>query len=134
MKIVAINSEQTLSIRHQVLWPHKTPEFCKVPDDLQAWHFAVVKDRQIITVASLYPDGDTIRLRKFATLPEFQGQGAGSLIIDFFLTDLTDKGFKTFWFDARASAVDFYTRFGFSIEGECFYKSDVAYYKMSRQL
>jgi len=134
VKITAINSEQTLAIRHTVLWPHKTPQFCQVADDHSAWHFAVIKNQQIITVASLYPDGDSVRLRKFATLPEFQGQGAGSMMITFFIEDLSNKGFKFFWFDARATAVDFYAHFGFTIQGECFYKSEVAYYKMSKCL
>lgn len=134
MRIKAITSEQTLAIRHLVLWPHQTPQFCQVAGDHHAWHFAVVKEDKIISVASLYPEGDSVRLRKFATLSEFQGQGAGSLIINFFLTDLANKGFKNFWFDARATAVDFYARFGFTIEGSCFYKSEVAYYKMSKRL
>lgn len=39
-----------------------------------------------------------------------------------------------FWCDARESACRFYQRFGLQTEGERFYKSDVAYFKMGVNL
>ncbi len=134
MKIIPISSAQTLPIRHRVLWPNKSAEFCQVEDDHNGWHFGVLQNEQIICVASIYPDEKSARLRKFATLSEFQGQGAGSLMIAYILDLLIEKEFDTFWCDARETATDFYQGFGLSVEGERFYKSDVAYFKMSKQL
>jgi hypothetical protein len=36
MKVIAITSEQTLAIRHLVLWPNKTLQFCQVAGDHHA--------------------------------------------------------------------------------------------------
>ena len=36
-----------------------------------------------------------------------------------------------FWCDARESAIGFYQRFGMQVQGERFYKSEVAYVKMA---
>ncbi|WP_019616366.1 GNAT family N-acetyltransferase [Psychromonas ossibalaenae] len=134
MKVIPVSSVQTLAVRHQVLWPDKSPEFCKVADDDSALHFAVVKNEQIICVASLFPDGKTARLRKFATLAQFQGQGAGRMMLAYILDLLIKKGFLLFWCDARQSACAFYQRFGLTVEGTRFYKSGVPYYKMAKRL
>ncbi|WP_413692861.1 GNAT family N-acetyltransferase [Psychromonas sp. KJ10-2] len=134
MRIIKIDWQQTIIIRHQVLWPDKPPEFCVVEGDQQASHFAVQLNGQLICVASVYFNAGQARLRKFATLPDYQGQGAGSLMLKFIINKLKDTGTTYFWFDARESAVAFYQGFGFEIEGTLFYKSGVAYYKMARYL
>lgn len=134
LDIVKIDWQQTITIRHQVLWPDKKPAFCIVEGDQQAIHYAVKVNEQLICVASLYHDGLSTRLRKFATLSEYQGQGAGSLMLRFILRTLKEAGKTYFWFDARESALPFYQGFGFDIEGKRFYKSGIAYYKMARHL
>jgi len=132
LRIIEIDWQQTIAIRHQVLWPNKPPEFCIVEGDQQATHYAVELNAALICIASIYRDHDGVRLRKFATLPDYQGQGAGSLMLKFILNKLKEAGTAYFWFDARESALSFYQGFGFEVEGELFYKSDVAYYKMAR--
>ncbi|MDN2662402.1 GNAT family N-acetyltransferase [Psychromonas sp. 14N.309.X.WAT.B.A12] len=134
MRIIEIDWQQTIAIRHQVLWPDKKPEFCIVEGDEQALHYAVELNGQLICVASIYRDHDCVRLRKFATLVDYQGKGAGSLMLRFIINALKEAGTSYFWFDARESALAFYQGFGFEVEGELFYKSDVAYYKMARHL
>ncbi|WP_160062685.1 GNAT family N-acetyltransferase [Psychromonas sp. L1A2] len=134
MKVVAIKWQDTISVRHQVLWPHKPPEFCRVEGDEQALHFAVMGSQQIVCVASLYIDNNTARLRKFATLSAFQSKGVGSFMINYLIDNLKQQGINYLWFDARESALGFYQRFGFDKMGELFYKSDIAYYRMSKSL
>lgn len=89
----AISVAETLPIRHQVLWPTKTAEFCRVDGDEQAQHFGVRVDQQLICVASLYQSdtADTVRLRKFATLEQFQHQGVGSMLMQHMLGSINTK-------------------------------------------
>ena len=134
MNIVEIKWQDTIAVRHQVLWPDKAPEFCRVEGDEQALHFAVLENQEIICVASLYVNENSARLRKFATLDAFQGKGIGSTMIDHLINNLKKQGIHYLWFDARESALGFYQRFGFETTGELFYKSDVAYYKMYKNL
>ncbi|MFA0154164.1 GNAT family N-acetyltransferase, partial [Vibrio sp. 10N.261.46.C10] len=71
------------------------------------------------------------RLRKFATLPEFQGQGIGSNVIEHAISNIKDLNIPYFWCDARTTALGFYQKFGMAVEGNEFEKSGIAYYKMS---
>lgn len=134
MHVIQINWQDTISIRHQVLWPNKAPEFCMVEGDDQALHFAVMNNKEVVCVASLYIDNKSARLRKFATLNLFQGKGIGSCMLNHLIKNLKQQGINYLWFDARESAMAFYKRFGFNSSGELFYKSGVAYYKMDQHL
>ena len=134
MRITEISAELTLPIRHQVLWPNESIEFCRVPDDAAGLHYGVYKDDTLVCVASVFITGGQARLRKFATLPAYQGQGIGSAVIEHILADLKNKGVGYFWCDARESAGGFYHRFGMALEGERFYKGEVPYFKMAMHL
>ena len=68
MEIVELTWQDTIPVRHQVLWPNELPEFCIVEGDQEALHFGVIVDNIIVSVASLYIDANSARLRKFATL------------------------------------------------------------------
>ncbi|MCW8330984.1 GNAT family N-acetyltransferase [Photobacterium sp. SDRW27] len=131
MKIERIAAEQTLPVRHRVLWPEQPIDFCRVPEDDIGCHYGVFTDNQLVCVASVFIDGTTARLRKFATLPEYQGQGIGTRMIEQILADLKSNGINTFWCDARESATGFYRQFAMSPQGERFYKANIAYFKMA---
>ena len=130
MEIIEINAQETIAIRHEVLWPNKAPEFCIVEGDSEALHFSVILNEKMVCVASIYIDGEIARLRKFATLSQFQGQGIGSLMLNHLVKQLKNQGMHSLWFDARESAISFYNRLGFTVTGKRFYKNDLAYYKM----
>lgn len=134
MNIEKITWQETLPIRHRVLWPEKPPSFCQVPDDENADHYGVFINGLLVSVASVYIDGKSARLRKFATLPEHQGKGIGSRLLQHILDQLHKQDVEHFWCDARAGATAFYQRFGMRTEGERFQKSGVDYFKMSVDL
>ena len=134
MLIQPISWQQTIPIRHQVLWPHKPPEFCHVEGDLEAMHFGAFIDNELVSVASVYLMSDKARLRKFATKEAYQHQGIGSNMLTTIIQSLRSHDVKVFWCDARESAVNFYRRFNMQPYGERFYKDDVAYFKMQVSL
>jgi len=112
------------------LWPTKPPSFCEVEGDDTAKHYGAYVDGELVSVASIYLDGSRARLRKFATLPRFQGKGIGSKVISHLVTELKTSGIHYLWCDARESAMGFYQRFGMETQGEVFKKSGIPYYKM----
>ena len=130
LSIKEIKSTEAIPVRHKVLWPNKEIEFCKVSGDESAWHFGAFVGELLVCVASVYPNDKSARLRKFATLQEYQGQGIGTIVLSHILETLAHKGITIFWCDARESALGFYRRLGLKIEGNRFYKSEVPYYKM----
>ncbi|WP_027708523.1 GNAT family N-acetyltransferase [Zooshikella ganghwensis] len=130
MNIKQINAEDVLPVRHQVLWPEKPIEFCCVDEDVTGIHFGVYLDQRLVSVASIYIDGTQARLRKLATLNDYQGKGIGSALIEYVLTYLMESRIQYLWCDARESARSFYQRLGFKVFGERFFKSSVPYFKM----
>ena len=136
MHIVELTAQQTIPIRHKVLWPNELPEYCLLDGDDEALHFGVTIDTKLVSVASVYVDSDpqTARLRKFATLAEFQGKGIGSHLLSHIIKILNERGITYFWFDSRSSAVNFYQALGFKVSGGLFYKNKVSYYKMHANL
>lgn len=134
MNITLLDWRDTLAIRQAVLWPDKPAAFSQVEGDELADHFGVIVDDQLVCVASIFYQGKVARLRKFATLVEYQGRGIGSYLIEHILQQLVDQGYESFWCDARESALGFYRRFGLSPSGKRFYKAEQAYFKMAKQL
>lgn len=130
MQIQPIHWQQTIALRHRVLWPNKAPEFCHVDGDEEALHYGAFINNELVCVASVYLSDDKARLRKFATDNHFQNQGIGSRMLAFIIDSLKGTQAITFWCDARESALGFYRRFEMQTCGERFYKADVAYFKM----
>ncbi|WP_163130227.1 GNAT family N-acetyltransferase [Agarivorans sp. Alg241-V36] len=132
--IQTISAEQTLAIRQQVLWPKHDQAFCRVAEDELGEHYGAYLDGKMIMVASLFVTQTSIRLRKFACLPEYQGKGYGSYMLNYLVEQQKGGPLTTFWFDARCSATKFYQGLGFLVTSEAFDKHGVAYVKMAKTL
>lgn len=130
MDIRVITLDEALPIRHRVLWPDKPLSFCKVDGDDVASHYGVYLNNTLVSVASIYVEGRVARLRKFATLENFQGRGSGTQLISYIVAELKQAGIEIFWCDARTTAVGFYKNFGMEVQGAEFVKSGIGYYKM----
>ncbi|KAI0888365.1 GCN5-like N-acetyltransferase [Annulohypoxylon maeteangense] len=78
--------------------------------------------------------GKIARFRKFATARVWQSRGVGSLLLAHAIEVAAARGATRIWCDARASALPFYRRFGMRGEGDVFWKGEVAYLRMGREL
>ncbi|TPV59983.1 GNAT family N-acetyltransferase [Aestuariibacter sp. GS-14] len=134
LSIHRIQWEDTISLRHSVLWPNKDPSFCFVQGDQDAFHYGAYVNSELVSVASIYIDKTSARLRKFATNSIYQGKGIGSCMIRYIIADLQQQNIILLWCDARETARHFYERLGMSVCSERFYKSEIAYLKMSKHL
>ncbi len=136
MQIRKITAADTLPLRQLVLWPDHPMSASQVPGDAKALHLGGFKSKQLVTVASLFVEGGagSVRLRKFATHPDHQGQGAGSAMLRHMMGLARAQGHKRFWFDAREAALPFYQRHGFTPRGDRFFKRDMPYFRMERDL
>lgn len=132
--IQQVDTQQVLPVRQQVLWPDKPMSFCLVDGDEIASHYGAFVADQLVCVASIYINGNQARLRKFATVEQYQGQGIGTKVIQHVLDSLRNRDVDYFWCDARTTAIGFYHRFGLRSEGDEFHKSNVGYFKMSLSL
>jgi ribosomal protein S18 acetylase RimI-like enzyme len=135
--------DSLLSIRQAVLWPDKALSSLRVEGDENALHFGCFLgrnlseeklDNKLVSVASIYITQHTARLRKFATLANYQHQGIGSTLLSYIVDLIGTKNVSYFWCDARESATLFYEKFGMQKEGDIFYKSMIPYYRMSKDI
>ena len=129
-----IHWRDTLALRHAVLWPNKSPDFCMVEGDTEAIHYGGFDGDVLISVASIYLTENSARLRKFATATEHQRRGVGSAMLTHIIRNLKEENIAELWCDARESATGFYERFGMQREGERFYKSGVPYFRQRIRL
>ncbi|KAI0839725.1 GCN5-like N-acetyltransferase [Hypoxylon sp. FL0890] len=152
-----ISAPETYALRHAVLWPNKPVSYVQLPDDEAGQHFGAfinpsnegddkdkddnkIKDNggsaELVSIISLFIDDESgaARFRKFATAPAWQGKGVGSALLAYTIEAAARKGATSIWCDARQSALGFYQRFGMSGEGEPFFKGEVPYLRMSREL
>lgn len=134
--IEPIRAEQTLPIRHAILWPEKPFDYVRLPDDEQGYHLGGFVDEQLVAVISLFLDKPTAtaRFRKFATEPAFQNRGIGTQLLNQVIDYARQMGMRLLWCDARLTAADFYRRFGMEPEGEEFFKGAIPYSKFVMKL
>jgi ribosomal protein S18 acetylase RimI-like enzyme len=130
MEIQIISWQQTIPLRHSVLWPNKAPAYCHVEGDIDGLHFGGFINDALVCVASIYVDVNRARLRKFAIDACYQNQGLGSKMLSHIVQSLKNSEVEFLWCDARESALAFYQRFNMCKASERFYKADVAYFKM----
>ena len=134
MTILPIAPEATYALRHTVLWPDQPPAYVQLPEDAAGQHFGAFEGEELVSVISLFVDGEEARFRKFATTPARQGQGIGSALLAHTIAAARAAGATSIWCDARASALPFYQRFGMQPEGPAFYKGDIPYQRLRRPL
>lgn len=128
--IERVGVAEVLPVRHAVLWPQHPPEFSRVADDDAGWHYALRAEGKIVCVASLFVQEGEARLRKFATLPAWQGRGLGSLMLAALIDAARAAGCTRFWCDARIPAMAFYARAGLMPTGPAFAREGVAFQRM----
>ncbi|TFK22923.1 hypothetical protein FA15DRAFT_621736 [Coprinopsis marcescibilis] len=150
-----IDAQQTISLRHSVLWPDKDISHVLLPDDqtgthLGAFAFGLSRSEEPIAVISLfleplpidnaaerydYSGQKAVRFRKFACASPFQGRGIGTKLLEYTMSVAERTlGASVIWCDARVSSQKWYEKRGLSPFGSAFYKSNVKYIRMKCEL
>ncbi|MDU1905692.1 MAG: GNAT family N-acetyltransferase [Dysgonomonas sp.] len=119
--------EQVLDIRHKVMYPDKEKDFVVLPDDDKGLHMGYYLNGEPVSVFSIFLENGEIQFRKFATLPEYQGKGYGTKLMEWLVDYVKDLKFPRVWCNSRADKVDFYKKFGFVETKERFEKNGYEY-------
>ncbi len=149
-----ISPQDTVALRHSVLWPNKPISYVLLPEDDSGHHFGAFLQSQDhsfpVAVISLFkediPDvqvdptrlqaaSDTklsaARFRKFACDPSQQGRGVGTALLRHtFDIARSELGCSVIWCDARLESAGWYERRGMCRFGPLFWKGDVQYVRM----
>lgn len=132
MTIKEVSVDQILPIRQQVMWPDKSIDFVRVPEDENGIHFGLFVEENLISVVSVFIHGQEAQFRKFATLEQFQGKGYGSRLLEYIFDFLEGKKVTRIWCNARTSKAGFYQKFGMVETEVIFQKEGMAYVVMER--
>ncbi|KAH9932825.1 GCN5-related N-acetyltransferase [Epithele typhae] len=142
-----ISAEDTVLLRHSVLWPDHPVSHVLLPEDASGFHYGAFLpggDRPT-AVVSVFVDAlpragsddraRAARFRKFACDPARQGRGVGTrLLAHAFNAAAAEMKCDVIWCDARTSAAGWYERRGMVRFGDTFFKGDVEYVKMKKAL
>lgn len=76
----------------------------------------------------------SVKLRQMAVLKNMQGKGIGETIIQFAENIARDKGYKTLTMHARDTAIGFYEKYGYKVEGAGFLEINIPHHIMKKKL
>jgi ribosomal protein S18 acetylase RimI-like enzyme len=79
-------------------------------------------------------DKKTVRLRQMAVKNTSQGMGIGASLMNYAENVARDKGFSVMIMHARETAIGFYEKAGYHVEGEKFTEVNVPHYLMVKML
>jgi GNAT superfamily N-acetyltransferase len=154
--IKAISTEETLKLRHEVLWPDKPLSYVRLPEDDEGYHYGAFPPSEALAVAvislfledvpqnsstSILEDFDQAhqlrgaRFRKFACELSWQGRGIGTALLNHVMSVArTDLNVSVLWCDARLASAAWYEKRGMEKFGAIFYKGSVEYVRMKISL
>ncbi|MBT3585000.1 MAG: GNAT family N-acetyltransferase [Halobacteriovoraceae bacterium] len=129
MKVLQINANDTIPIRHRMLRKNQTTKECVYPGDAedQTFHLGAFEEGRLVSVASFYFQNNPkfeeplqYRLRGMATLPENQKKGSSSALLKIAFPLVKQNQGSLVWCNAREAAVGFYKKVGFEVSGKKF--------------
>ena len=129
VEVRVVDAGVTRELRRAVLRPHWAPGARMPGDDADgARHLAAFDGGEVVGACVLLPRPYPLRpdvsgawqLRGMAVAPERQRAGIGATLVAAAVAELRTAGAALVWCDARTSAVEFYRRHGFAVEGRQF--------------
>ncbi|MEL7003249.1 MAG: GNAT family N-acetyltransferase [Bacteroidota bacterium] len=109
------------------MWPNKSLDYVKLPEDNIGHHFGVFIDDSLVAVGSLFLTNHEAQFRKLATEIAYQGKGYGSLLTKHLMDYAQKQGAKRVWCNARLDKTGFYERLGLRITDQTFHKGGIDY-------
>jgi len=112
---------------------HYTAE--QLTDEATEHHIACIENGQVLGVLALHPkENGIIKMRQVAVAENLQGKGIGQQLVKFSETFAVEHGFTTMDLHARKTAVPFYLKQQYTIEGDEFLEVNIPHYRMVKQL
>jgi hypothetical protein len=98
-------------------------------------HFVGLARNEVIATLLLLPlDADTVKMRQVAVAPAWQGAGVGAGLLAFAEEAARRLGFTQMKAHARATALPFYRRLGYTVEGDVFLEATIPHQLVTKAL
>lgn len=95
-------------------------------------HIAGFLGQEMCATAMLVPEGDKIKMQRVASKSQFQGKGVGSALLHFCEEYAKKHGFQSIYCHARDTAIPFYLKNQYELEGELFNENSIPHCKMKK--
>jgi phosphoribosylformimino-5-aminoimidazole carboxamide ribotide isomerase len=132
--IKEVTVESVWKLRREVMYPDKSIDFVKLKDDNNGLHLGFYLDGELASVISVFETETELQFRKFATKESFQNKGYGSSLLSYVFDKAIADGKSKIWCNARKSATGLYERFGMHSTGDCWWKDEIEFIKMEKDL
>lgn len=132
--IKEITTKETYHLRHTVMWPNHPIDYIKLPEDHNGIHFGLFKNKELITIVSLFIQGRSAQFRKLATKVSEQGNGYGSQILKHLITYCEDLKLNVLWCNARVHKTAFYQKFGLIKTDKTYTKGEIDFVILEKLL
>ena len=134
MQIRKVPLEDVWRIRQVVMYPQETLDFVKLQDDDKGMHLGLYVENKLVSVISIFEEGDEVQFRKFATETNTQGRGYGTKLLQHVMDWAIINSKKSIWCNARIVATGMYRKFGMQPVGASWIKYGIEFIKMEKQL
>lgn len=134
LQIEQIRPELTWRLRRDVLYPNEPLYQMEMEEDSHGYHFGAFADNKLVAVVSVFFNADDFQFRKFAVVPEAQGQGIGRALLQYITDFAVNEGGSRLWCNARVSAIGFYAKYNFRQTGNTFNRNGVDYEIMEKRI
>jgi cation diffusion facilitator family transporter len=100
--------------------------------DEQCQHFLVKYNERFLATARCRTTTQGIKIERFAVVRDYRSSHIGTFLLNKMKAELQPKKLLLY-LHAQDSAVDFYKKHGFGIQGDSFEEANIVHYKMSLQ-
>ena len=139
-KVLEFGSQEhteSIELRRKVLRRPLGLDFTKeeLSSENKQYHIACFKDNGLIGILLMKPlDGKRLKMRQVAVDGLVQGHGTGTFMVAFTEKWARENGYDFIELSARKTAVNFYLRMGYHIEGGEFMEVGIPHYRMTKAL
>ena len=128
---------ESIELRKRILrWPlglDFEPE--QLAAEIRDFHLVALDEERLVACLVLSPvDKRTIKMRQVAVDNDLQGKGIGTQLVEFSERVARENGFSRMILHARDTAVPFYLRMAYEIDGEPFEEVTIPHRKMVKEL
>jgi ribosomal protein S18 acetylase RimI-like enzyme len=105
------------------------------PFEAESLHLVALDGARVVGCVLFHPEGrGTGRLFQMAVDPGRQGRGLGARLVRTLEAEVVRRGMHEVSLHARDTAVGFYARLGYAVEGEPYVEHGIPHRTMRRQL
>jgi predicted GNAT family N-acyltransferase len=128
--------DQAVALRQEILRKPLGLSFTleELEDEKHHIHIAGFLNGDLCVTAVLVPDINACKMQRVATKGPLQNQGIGSALLAFCEEYAKEQGYASIYCHARATAISFYLKNHYMVEGEPFDEDGIPHRKLRKIL